>query len=125
MNENKLQIRYTDNGKVVYIYNGRVAFGGPLPLEQADQIAKESTRCARKAEEIRKASEIVYDNALMQRGGAPIGLSDHPKIKDETIKEALWNRELRRYLPYQKNVEGLGNIKSRGAVGAPSLVKVG
>ena len=125
MDDNKLNISHDGNGKVLYQYNGKVIFGGKVPWETADLIAKQSTRAARKAEEICKANRIIMDNALLQRSGFPIGLSDHPAIKDETIKEALYNRDLRRYLkPHKPSVaSGIGNIKSRGVVGCPSLIK--
>ena len=123
----KLRVTHTENGRVIFIFNGKVVFGGAMPWEQADEIARHATRAARLAEEICKANQIIMDNALLQRSGAlpGIGLSDHPKIKDETIKEALHNRDLRRYLPPQKKSvgNGIGGIKSRGAVGAPSLTK--
>ena len=125
MSEHKLRVSHTENGRVIFVFDGKVVFGGGVPWEQADLIARQATRAARLAEEICKANRIIMDNALLQRSGFPIGLSDHPKIKDETIKEALHNRDLRRYLPYQKkNVgNGIGNIKSRGVVGTPSLTK--
>ena len=127
MSEHKLRISHTENGRVIFVFDGKLAFDGGIPWEQADEIARQATRAARLAEEICKANQIIMDNALLHRSGVlpGIGLSDHPKIKDESIKEALHNRDLRRYLPYQKkNVgNGIGNIKSRGAVGAPSLTK--
>ena len=127
MNDNKLQIFDNGNGKVVYLYNGKNLFNADVPWEVADQIAKKSTRAARKAEEICKANQVIMDNAILQRSGVlpGIGLSDHPLIKKESIKEALHNRDLRRYLPHQKpNVaSGMGAIKRRGVVGAPSLIK--
>ena len=123
MSENLLQVRYTETGKVVYIYNGKVAFGGAIPWEQADMIARQSTGCARKAEEICKANRIIADNALLHRSGVlpGIGLSDHPAIKDETVKAALYDRDLRRYFPWRKGVNGVGAIQTCGAVGTPVI----
>ena len=125
MNDNKIRVIHDGNGKVVYLFNGKNLFGGSLSWESTDFIARLSTQAARLAEEHCKANRIIMDNALLQRSGFPIGLSDHPKIKDESIKEALHNRDLRRYLPFHKpNVaKGIGDIKSRGVVGTPSLIK--
>ena len=127
MDDNKLNIFHGGNGKVIYVYNGKNLFNGKVPWEVADKIAQQSTRAARLAEEFCKVNQVIMDNALLARSGVlpGIGLSDHPKIKEESIKEALHNRDLRRYLPYQKpNVgNGLGDIKSRGVVGAPSFTK--
>ena len=127
MDDNKLQIFDNGNGKVVYLYNGKNLFNADVPWEVADQIAKKSTRAARLAEEVCKANQVIMDNAILQRSGVlpGIGLSNHPLIKEETIKEALHDRDLRRYLPARKAsvAAGIGGIKSRGAVGAPSLIK--
>lgn len=127
MDDNKLNISHDGNGKVQYLYNGKIIFGGKVPWEVADKIARQSIRAARLAEEVCKANQVIMDNALLQRSGVlpGIGLSDHPLIKAESIKEALYDKKLRRYLPYHKpNVaNGIGGIKSRGVVGAPSFTK--
>ena len=120
-----LQIRYTEDGRVLYLFDGKVVFGDAVPWEVADLIAKQSTICARKAEEICKAEQIVYDNAIIQRSGVipGVGLSDNPKIINASLTEALYSRELRRAMPYQKHGEGMGNIQSQGIVGTPIIRK--
>ncbi len=125
MIDSKLQIRHTEDGRVVYLFNGKAVFDGAVPWELADLIAKYSTICARKAEEICKANQIVYDNAIIQRSGLlpGIGLSDNPKIINATLTEALHSRELRRAMPYQKHSDGMGNIQSKGIVGTPTIRK--
>lgn len=118
----RIQIAHDGNGKVILTINGRATI---LPVDVADRVARGLTRKAREAEELIQVNRIIMDNALMQRAGANIGLSDNPKIKDESIKEALYNRDLRRYLSRdRKDVQrGMGDIQTRGVVGAPSLVK--
>jgi len=113
----RIQIAHDGNGKVILAINGKVTV---LPIDVAERVARGLVRKAREAEELVQANRIIMDNALMQRAGANIGLSDHPKIKEESIKEALYNRDLRRYLP---KGSGMGDIKTRGVVGAPSLFK--
>ena len=110
--------------------NGRVIMVGAdpamdMPWQKADELAAALTRMARQAEEYEKANEIIMDNALLQRSGANFGLSDRADINGETVKEALYNKTLRRLMPWrQKSVsEGVGNIRTRGAVGAPALTK--
>ncbi len=126
MSDHKLQVRTTENGRVVFIYNGKVAFGGAVDWEHADVIARETTICARKAEEITKANRIIADNALLQASGAipGIGLSDHPLIMDETIKEVLYGSTIRRLFSWRKGAHGVGAIRTRGVVGAPTISKV-
>ncbi len=122
--DSKLQVRHDGGGKVLYVFNGKLLLGGAVPWQIADLIARESTRCARLAEEHCKANQIIYDNALIARSGRlpGIGLSDDPLIRSESVKAALYDRSLRRALPYHKP-NGLGNIQSRGVVGAPRLSK--
>ena len=110
--------------------NGRIIMIGADPAmdmawQKADEIARALTIMARRGEEYEKANAIIMDNALLQRSGAPIGLSDRADIKDETAKEALYNKTLRRLMPWrQKNVsQGIEGIRTRGVVGAPALTK--
>ncbi len=127
MADYKLSVNISDNGSVVLVTDQTIPAkkGVDMPWEIADQLARALTVMARRAEEYCKANAIIMDNALLQRCGANIGLSDHPKIKDETVKEALHNRELRRARPWRdKNVAAaIEGIRSRGVVGAPSLSK--
>lgn len=119
MSEHNIKIRH-EEGYVVFSLDGK---GYKIPWQVADRISRVFAQKARLAEEAYKANQIIMDNALMQRSGFPVGLSNHPKIKDETIKEALHNRNLRRALPRHKNSAGVEGIKSRGAVGSPTLRK--
>ena len=112
--------------------NGRIVMAGAdpamdMPWQKADELAAALTRMARKAEEYEKANQIIADNALLQRSGANFGLSNDAKINGETIKEALYNKTLRRLMPWrQKNVsQGIESIRSRGVVGSPTLTKHG
>ena len=110
--------------------NGRILMIGAdpamdMPWQKADDLARALTIMARRAEEYEKRAIITMDNALLQRSGANFGLSDRPDINGETVKEALHNKDLRRLMSWrQKNVaDGLGNIRTRGAVPAPALIK--
>lgn len=110
--------------------NGRIIMVGAepvmdMPWQKADEFARSLTIMARRAEEFEKRAIITMDNALLQRSGANIGLSDRADINNETVKEALYNNNLRRLQPWrQKNVSaGIESIRSRGSVGAPALTK--
>jgi len=121
MTQHRVQC-FKDGHEVVLVIDGKSTV---FPWELADIVASSLTANARKAEEYCKVNQIIADNALMQRAGFPLGLSDHPVIKDETIKEALYDRTLRRHLPSTRKdvANGLGNIQSKGVVGAPVLTK--
>lgn len=117
-----------DNGKVVLELTSSIPGAGKaidMPWEKADELSRALTIQARRCEEYCKANEIIMDNALLQRSGANIGLSDRADINGETVKEALQNKGLRRLLPWrQKNVsQGIEGIRTRGVVGSPALTK--
>ncbi len=119
MTDHRVQC-FPEGPKVMLVIDGKTT---EFPWELADIVSRSLTINARKAEEYCKANQIIADNALMQRAGFPIGLSDRPIIKAETIKEALWGRT-RKLLPWwSKRAIGLGAIQSRGVVGAPTLTK--
>lgn len=96
---------------VLLIADGKLLFD--MTWQEADQLASAIRRKAREVEEIVKAEQIIFDNALLLRGGVPIGLSDHPNIQKETATEAAWNSQIRRWLP--------GGVKSKEIVPAPRV----
>lgn len=98
----KTQIRQ-EGANVMVIENGKTVAIWPWHI--ADVVARAITMKARQAEEIAKAEQIIMDNAIIHRAGLPFGLSNHPKILQETKKEALYNRNLRRYMPNIKTNE--------------------
>ena len=110
--QDQITIRREDT-RVLLLKNGVLI--ADMPYDKALSVARGLSLKAREAEEIVKAEQVIADNALLLRTGAPIGLSSNPDIIHESIKEAVNNRELRRYLP--------GGIKSQSVVGRPSLIQ--
>jgi len=109
------QVRIRHEGtNVQVIVNGALVFDAPW--NAAQDIARELKAASLRAEEIAKADGIIFDNALLFRSGAPFGLSNHPDIIKETVKEAGHNTTLRRHLR--------GGIQSKGIVGKPDVRKV-
>ncbi len=96
--------------KVLLVINGRAL---TIPYEQAEIIGRALRQKAKAAEEYAKANKIIADHALLTRVGAPIGLSNNPRIQDAVRVEAAHNRELRRALP--------GGVKSTTVLGVPSV----
>lgn len=111
---NEMLVRQ-EGAKVVLIYNGKLIC--ELTWEAAGSVAKAIHTQAKKAEEIAKAEEIIYDQAILTRTGFPIGLSNHPAILQEAMKEAAWNRDLRRYIPPARAF----GIQSQEVFGAPVI----
>jgi len=100
--------------RVFIIERGRAIL--ELPWDAAQALARAILTQAARAEEIAKAEQIVYDNAILLRSGAlPIGLTSNPVLIDQTIREAQSNTNLRRYMP--------GGIKSREVFGTPAIIK--
>jgi len=98
---------------VILIYNGVTVC--QLPWQAGLDLAKALQAQSKKAEEIAKAEQLIFDQALLMRSGAPFGLTNHPQIQAEASKEAQWNSELRRRLP--------GGVKAKGVVGSPALIR--
>jgi hypothetical protein len=59
------------------------------------------------------ADRLTFDSAILHRSGARFGLTDNPLIKAEAKKEAVHNRDLRRFMP--------DGIKSAEVIGAPTV----
>lgn len=110
--------KIAQNGPLVILYiNGRAT---ELPWEAANIIADGLKEKAKMAEEYAKAEDIIFDQAIMYRSGAPFALSNNPKILDEAKKESMHNRELR--TSNLKLVETpAGGIESRETVGVPAV----
>lgn len=98
---------------ILVLEGGRLLFR--LPWNAALEFAQAMVYQARRIEEIVKREQIVFDQAILNRRGIPIGLVVDPRLRDEAMKEAHWNSSLRRYLP--------GGVKSQEAVGTPAIIK--
>lgn len=101
--------------RVIVFVDGQLKLN--LPYEAAEVVARAMLYHVRNAEESdpKIAPKIAFDQAILLRSGAPFGLSSDPKIVNEARKEAVWNSELRKYMPS-------GNIASRGEFGRPGVI---
>lgn len=108
------QITVRQEGPKVLLLSGGILIA-EMPWEAADQLANAIRAKARQAEELQKAEQIAFDQAVLFRSGAPIGLTRHRAIMSEAIKQALWNTELRRYMP--------GGVKSQEVFGTPAILR--
>lgn len=102
-----------DGVVVVLTIDGRSV---TLPWEAAVQLGTALLAKGRLAEEVVKAEQITFDQALLLRSGAtPVGLTSHPKIIADAEREAAWNSKLRRSLP--------GGVRSESKLGIPSIIQ--
>ena len=99
--------------RVLIISEGKLLLD--LPWKAALEVSKGLRIAAKLAEEEVNVLKIIADQALIQRTGFPVGLTNNPAIQKEAMKEAVHNRDLRRALP--------GGIKSQSIVGTPTLIK--
>lgn len=104
---------------VILLLDGRKVCDD-IPWESALQMAKAIYVQAKKAEELAKVDRIIDNQAILLRAGAPFGLSNNKDIQKEAVKESLFNRLLRRYIPFHKGLKG---IESRGIVGTPTFIQ--
>ena len=106
-----------DGIDVVVIMNGRRVLD--VPWDAALQLARAITIQARRIEEQVKALDIIADQALLMRSGAPFGLTSHPDLIAEAKKEAVNNPKLRKYLTGKR----AGGIGSDSVVGKPTIIQ--
>lgn len=88
-----------------------------FPLDVGPLVARGLREKAREADELRQANSIIADNGILAWMGLPVGLSDNPRIKRESRKEA------EKYLNREKRPPG--GIEPRGIVGTPAIVNLG
>lgn len=108
-----------EGDRVLLIQNGQTVFN--VPYDAALAIAKALRIKAKQAEEIARAEAIIYDQAILTRIGMPFGLTSHPYLQKEAMKEAAWNSNLRRYIPPSK----AGGIASQAVFGTPTIINHG
>jgi len=101
-----------EGSRVLLIVEGRAVLD--ISWEAADQLARAIRAKARDAEEVAKADPIARDAAILLRAGVPVGLTSHPKIREEAGKRAAWDSDLRRYMP--------GGIRSTEMLGRPAVL---
>jgi len=87
-----------------------------LPWDAAIALGQAMIYQGRQIEESVKADKIIQDQAFLMRMGIPLGLTSNPIMLRESLKEAVWDSKLRRYIP----TCGVGN---NSIVGAPKLRK--
>lgn len=102
-----------DKGRVIILEEGKVVLN--VPWNMALSIGKSMIKQAKIVEEHENANQIIKDQALIQRVGFPVGLTNNPKIQKEAMKEAVNSKKLRKALP--------GGIKSQSIVGTPTLIQ--
>jgi hypothetical protein len=90
-----------------------------LPWDAAAKIGEAFTTAAKEAEEYAKANNIIQDQAILYRSGAPFALTNNPKMQHEAKKEAVTSRVLRRSNLRMR----AGGIPSQESVGRPMVTQ--
>lgn len=95
------------------IVNGREVFAAPPAVLRA--VAARLHQAALALEELAgaRSGKLITDEAILLRAGVPLSLTGHPAIRAEAEKEAVSNRDLRRYMP--------GGVKSEEHVPPPAV----
>ena len=100
-----------EEDRVIFVIDGKATY---MPWEVAISLGRALIGQGRLAEEHQKAEQIIDDNAILLRSGFPVGLSNNKDIIDETIKEAVSNPELRRFIP--------GGVRSKSIAHPPTVI---
>lgn len=95
-NQTNVGIRWEGN-KVMMIVDGKLVLN--ITWEQALELGRALIAQARKADTWVHAQQVIDDQALLLRAGAPITLANDAAMIKEAGNEAAWNSKLRRYLP--------------------------
>jgi len=67
----------------------------------------------------KQAEEIIFDQAILQRLGVPLGLTSNPDMQRAACVEAAWNSDLRRWIRSGR----AGGIASQAVFGVPRVIK--
>ena len=106
------QDRGNDQG--VMICNGQLVTN--MPAEILIELGRKMVAMGTLIKNDRNIEQQIFDQAILRRAGAPIGLNANPKVEVEAAKESQWNRDLRRF---QK--PGVKPIKSTEVFGLPKI----
>jgi hypothetical protein len=110
--QQQVSIRREGN-RILLLKNGVLLI--EMPYQAALGLSQALRVKAKEVEEEVCAEQIIADQALLLRAGAPFGLTAHRAILRESIKTAQFDRDLRRYLP--------GGIASKAIVMAPRIIQ--
>ena len=90
---------------VQIILEGRLLMD--LTWQSALELAKAIHATAKKAEELANAEKIIFDQAILDRLGAPVSLVTRKDMAVAAKKEAAWNTPLRRYIRRSRLRQGI------------------
>ncbi len=113
MKEEIKLIRHGD--RVCILINGKLS--ADLPAEVALQVGAGLIAHGRSIMNDRDPEKQIIDQAILNRAGIAIGLTDNPKVLKEAFKEAQWNTDLRKKMPHAKG------IPSSEVVGTPTVTR--
>lgn len=106
MDEHKIRVRQ-EGRQVILVIDGR---GLEMPWQVARQISDALRTKSVAAREFEQAEMVIHDQALLQKIGAPFGVTDNPRIQREAIKLAV-------------QTQRPGQIVSTAAVGTPTITQ--
>lgn len=81
--------------------------------QHALEVGKALVFQARKAEEVAKVDQVIFDQAILMRAGVPLRFATRNDMLKLAGNEAAWNSDLRRYMP--------NNLERYGTVFAPTV----
>ncbi len=92
--------------RVVLIIDGKTVLD--LHWKHYNDVIRVIKQAAAQAEEYENANQVIDHQAVMMRAGMPLGLSDNPAILKAARQKALYDKQLRAYIPSVKHLPVVG-----------------
>jgi hypothetical protein len=92
----QVTLRRVDPDILVESLDGKILF--LIPVKYAQDIGAGIIYQAHQVETYEVAEDLTYQQAMLRRLGIPLGLTDDQVIQQESLKEAAWSSDLRRYI---------------------------
>lgn len=105
---------HREGTRVYLLQGGKVLLD--MPWEGALEVGRALVQLGKQGEQISKMEQVIADQAVLMRAGAPIALTGNHAAQQEALKEAMWNPSLRKYMP-----DGVGKIETAEAFGLPTV----
>lgn len=99
MNKQGLRFKQEEDKVYILLNGGLIAV---LPHDAALAAGTALKAVGKLAEEYASALDIIKDDAFLRRMGVPISLTENPKMVKESIKESIYNKQLRKWIPFAK-----------------------
>lgn len=111
----KLTVRQ-EGERVLVLEGGRVVFD--LPYDAALALSRAIHIKGKQAEQWAARESVIDDQAILNRLGVPLGLTNSPVLQHAAWNKAAWDSDLRRYIRPSR----ARGIESQETFGIPTVI---